>query len=125
MVKLRWIRARRVARPDPDEAITLHDGEASNCREAAHALAGHRQRLAVATHVEPVIAADKHAFDDSPERERGAAMGTEVLHRGNCPIRTAKEDNRLAADCPTQWFGIDFLRHAGGIPSVFRERHGS
>ena len=125
MVKLRWIRARGVARPDPDEAVTLHDREVSNCRKAAHSLAGHRHGLAVATHVEPMIAADEHAFDDSPERERGAAMGTEVLHRGNCPVGTAKEDNWLAADRPAQRFGVDFLRHAGDIPGVFRERHGS
>ncbi|MNP68444.1 hypothetical protein D3C76_1644010 [compost metagenome] len=64
MVNEGWVSFFRLARPDPDEAIALFDGEAFDTRKTLNSLIGHRNCLAVATHHKPVITTYKLAVFD-------------------------------------------------------------
>jgi hypothetical protein len=111
--QLRRIRKRRVARPHPDEAVAFDGRKRSNRGKAAQALTRHGDRLAVAAHFEPVVAADELALGDRAERERRAAMGAKILERRSLAFRAAIEDDRFAADLSAQRIVIDLIRRAG------------
>ncbi len=98
MMDLCRIGQRRVAGPDPDEAVTLRDWKSPDRRKSADALAGHRDRLSIMAHGESVIATNELAFDNFAERERSAAVGAEILDCGDLAFGATIENNALAAD---------------------------
>jgi hypothetical protein len=52
-----FLRQRLVARPDPDEAVPLFDRVTADAWKTAHALPWHADDLAVAAHLQSVVAA--------------------------------------------------------------------
>ncbi|OBX34751.1 hypothetical protein A8U91_03811 [Halomonas elongata] len=88
----------RVAGPDPYEAMTLFHRVGANAREAAHPLAGHAGTLAVAAHLQAVIAADQLAVAHETQRQRRTTVGAEILHGRHASFVAAKEDDRFVAD---------------------------
>ncbi len=110
-----------IAGPDPDEAVALFDRVAADAWETAHALAGHTDGLAFATHLEPVIAADQLAVTDEAERERRAPMRAKIFDCGHLATLAPVEHDLLAANLATQRPGRDLVRGARHIPCVFWE----
>src|SRR5439155_13937789 len=114
------IRARRIPRPYPHKPVALDDRKSANRRKASYALTRHRDRLAVAAHFESVIPADELALGYRAERQRRAAVRTEILERGGLAVRATIENDRLAADPAAQRLVIDFIGGAGDVPRIFR-----
>src|SRR5690606_33588281 len=94
---------------------------AADAREAADALPGHRHGAAVAAHHQAVVAAHQLALAHGAERERGAAVRAEVLHRGGAALSVAVQAHRQAADAPPQRLALDFVRGTGHVPGVQRK----
>ena len=115
------VRTRRISRPHPDEAVALDDRIAWNRRKALHTLPRHCHGLAVAAHLQAVVAAYELAFAHPSQRQRCAAVGAEVLERSDPPFGAAKEHHRFIADAAAQRFFIDLVWSAGDVPSVFWE----
>ena len=102
--------------PDPDEPVALHHRKAADRGEAADALAGHGDRLAVATHFQPVVATDQLALADVAQRQRGAAVRAEIFHRRDLALLGPVEHDGLVADGAAQGLFVDFFGRAGHIP---------
>ena len=79
---LRRIGLRRVARPDPDEAVALDHRVGADRRKAAHALAGHRD-ASCRRSPSPGRGSRRRAClsTHAAERQRRAAVRAEVLER--------------------------------------------
>ena len=114
----------RVAGPDPDEAVLLDDGKAADRREATHALARHRDGLAVAAHLQAVVAANELALHHPAQRQRRAAVRAEVLQRRDPAVVAAVEDDALATDGAAQRLVVDLARRGGHVPGIADERGG-
>jgi hypothetical protein len=121
VMDLRRIGQARVAGPDPDETMALGHRKAADAGKALHALARHGDRLAVAAHHQPVIAAHQVSFANLAEGQLRAAVRTEVFHRGNPALDPAVEGDLLAADLAAERPGVDFIGRAGDVPGILGE----
>jgi hypothetical protein len=115
---------RRVAGPDPDEAVLLDHRIGLDLREAAHALAGHGDHLAVAAHHQAVVAADQVVVADVAERQLRAAVRAEVFDRRDLAVGAAVEGDLLVADRAAQGLVVDFVGGAGNVPGVLGKHGG-
>ena len=115
------VRQGRVTGPDPDEPIAFLDREALDRGKAAHALAGHGDRLAVAAHGQTVVAADQFALLHIPEGERRAPVRTEILDGRHLVGFAAVEGDALAADGAAQRLLVDLVGGTGDVPGILRK----
>ena len=107
------------ARPYPDKPVALDHSKGLVAGEAANALAGHLDGLAVATHHQAVVAAHQVAVVDIPQRERGTAMRAKVFNGRDFVFQAAIKNHLFTANLPTQRLIGDFVGGAGDIPRIF------
>ena len=120
MLDLAGVREHRITGPHPNEPVALDHRKRSDRGKRANALTGHRDGFPVAPHDESVISANELTFDDATERQRSAAMRTEVLYRCDQPFGAPIENNALVADLPPQRLVIDLAGSARDVPGVLR-----
>ena len=117
---------RRVAHPDPGEAVLLDDGKWTKfCARRDRQVELRRDAHAVARGVvaEPVVRALEHAVgEDFAFRERHALVHAAIVERGELAAGGAPHQDRPAADL--QAFGLvhrKLLRASGDVPGVLHE----
>ncbi|EWS62703.1 hypothetical protein Y695_04066 [Hydrogenophaga sp. T4] len=115
----RGVGERGVARPDPDETVCFVHREALNGRKRPHALARHRDGLAVAAHGQTVVTADQGIALHLAQRQRRAAVGAEIEHRGHQAGAVAEQGHGLLADAPAERpVGGDLFAAGSDVPGV-------
>ena len=119
MRDLRGISQARLARPDPDEAITLHHRETTDAGKAANPLLRHGDHLALTAHHQTMIAAGQPTIADRAQRKRRAAMRTKIFQRRDLIFRPTVKDDFFAANLPPQRLIQDLIRRTGDVPGIF------
>ena len=114
---------RRIAHPDPDELLPLHDGVALHPRLAGDPLLARDADASPRSVVDqPVIAALDPVGHDGPVGQRRAAVAAPVLQRGRPAVRVAEQDDGLVHDRPGERLLADLFRPGGNVPGVPQER---
>ena len=109
-----------VARPDPDKTIALLHGIALDCRKTTHTLARHGNGLAVAAHLQAMVATNQLAFAHTAQRQRGATVRTKILYRCNLVLQRTVENHAFTADLTAQRLVCHFSGTGCDIPGIAR-----
>ena len=125
MVDLGGVGLLRIARPDPDKTVALHHGIRPYGGEATHALAWHGYRLAIATHLQTVVATNQFAVFDLAQRQRSTAVGAKVFDGGHLVLGATEEHDGLATNLAAEGLSIDFAGHSAHVPSVLGKHNRS
>ncbi len=110
---------RRIARPYPDEAMTLDDGIGAHAgRGVDRLLRGHERAAAPRVERQPVVAADHLVALQAPQGQRQQAMPARVRQRGGGAVPTTIENDLLAAYRARQQLPPHLAVVGGSIPGV-------
>src|SRR5262249_46770667 len=115
----RGIGQRRIAHPEPDEAMPLDHGIGAHASGGVDGLLrGHEGAAPLRVELQPVIAADDGVALEPALGQRHQAMPAGVLQRSNPPVRLPVHHDMLAADRPRQQRALDLGVPARGVPGV-------
>ena len=122
---VRRIGSRRIAHPDPEHVVALHQridpyprGPRNVTRLGRIANAG-----AGAVEGQSVIPALDRVADEAAHRQRRKAMRASVGHRDRLAVFLAEEDDRLVEIGAREQLAADFMAPGGRVPAVAQKFH--
>ena len=123
----RRVGQRRIAHPQPDEAMPLDHGIGAHAgRGVDGVLRGHVGAAALRIEFQPVIAADDVVAVEPSLGQRHQPVPAGVLQRAHLSVGLAVHHDMLAADRARKQRVLEIDIPGGGVPGIEREgwRHG-
>ncbi|MEJ2655314.1 MAG: hypothetical protein P8Z69_08445 [Acidihalobacter sp.] len=113
---------RRVARPDPYQAVAFDSREGADAGRGVHRLLrGHVYTAAVAVEFQAVVAAHEIVAVELAHRQRQQAVPAGVLQRDDVAISATIEHQLLVAQGSFADFVLDFVVPGSGVPGILGE----
>ena len=121
----RRIGQRRIAHPQPDEAMPLDHGIGAHAgRRVDGLLRGHVGAAALRVVFQPVIAADHGVAVEPALRQRHQPMPAGILQRAHLSVGLAVHHDMLAADRARKQRVLEIDIPGGGVPGIERKEVG-
>ena len=119
----RRVGQRRIAHPEPDEAMPLDHGIGAHAGRGVDGfLRGHEGAAALRIVFQAVIAADDRVAVEPPLGQRHQPVPAGILQRADLAIGLAVHHDMLAADRAGKQRVLEIDVPGGGVPGIERER---